>query len=271
MPSLLVIAIAAGTMAASLASPLAAMPHPLPLQQVSTIAVDGAEDPKEIGRREQRKFESIRRMNLPDHRGDTPSRGTCQEPVGLMCYTYDETSPAPAPERDLVTRARTAMLKVMDSLGTAHPREPWIANQRIRYHLEVGHKDIVTKIADDCTGMGWWCLALRGFARHVTGRYVEAGAAYDSALVEMNPRDQCRWKDLTPYLDDDTRRVYIRTKCGEADRDAFEARTWWFARTRFGLAGNDSRTEHFARLTYIEFMRDAPSAFRSEFNDADHE
>ncbi|MFM8301495.1 MAG: hypothetical protein ACKN99_03060, partial [Gemmatimonadota bacterium] len=46
---------------------------------------------------------------------------------------------------------------------------------------------------------------------------------------------------------------------------------WWFARTRYGMAGNDSRTEHFSRLTYAMIMRDAMSAYGRGFDEAERE
>lgn len=254
-----------------LAAVLLAAPSLRAQDSPSSALLLSDEDPRTVGQREQRKFETFRRANLPDYRGNVPRGRDCQEQVGLICYWYDESAPAPAPEKRVVTEARERFLAVLDSLGTAHPSDPWIAGQRIRYKNEAGRHEDALKVAESCQAWGWWCDALKGFAFHALGRYADAESAYDRALGGMTQREQCRWRDLTPYLDDDTRREYLRSACGQPARAAFEARVWWLARTRYGLTGNDSRTEHFARLTYLEFLREAPSIFRDDFPDAEWE
>jgi hypothetical protein len=229
------------------------------------------EDPRTLGQREQRRFENFRRANLPDYRGKIPSMRDCQERVGMMCYWYDEESPAPPPEKPTVTAARDRLINVLDSLGRAHPSDNWIAGQRVRYLNESGRHGAALAAAEECQAWGWWCDALEGFALHALRRYPDAEAAYARVLAAMGTRERCHWKDLTPYLDDDTRREYLRSQCGLPAREAFEERTWWLARTRYAMAGNDSRTEHWARLTYVDLLKDAPTIFRSAFDDAELE
>jgi tetratricopeptide (TPR) repeat protein len=230
-----------------------------------------AQDPREVGQRAQRQFETFRRNNLPDYRGRTPRDCRGAEQVGQMCYWYDESNAERIAERPQVTEARERLLARLDSLGELHPGDNWISAQRVRYLNEAGRDEEALGVARRCTTVGWWCDAIEGFALHAMRRYVEAEAAYERVLDAMAPRERCQWRDLTPYLDDDTRREYIRTRCGDSARTTFEDRVWWFSRTRYGMPGNDSRTEHFARLTYQEFLKDAPSAFRSDFDDAERE
>ncbi|MEX2181878.1 MAG: hypothetical protein WD771_07535 [Gemmatimonadaceae bacterium] len=227
------------------------------------------EDPREVGRRAQAQFEVFRRANLP--REASGSGGKCQEEVGRFCYTYDESTPHPPPENAHIVAARDRLVRLLDSLAGANPADNWLSGQRVRYLNESGRHDVALRAAEECRAYGWWCDALKGFALHALGRYVEAETAYDRVLGRMSPAERCEWRDLSLYLDQDTRRQYNRRACGTAARDSLEARIWFYARTRYGMRGNDSRTEHFARLTYAEFVRAAPSAFNFGFDHDERE
>jgi len=229
------------------------------------------EDPRALAQTAQSDFERFRRLNLPRYRGKVPRGRACPEPVGLnWCYWYDTTASMPS-EPEKIAESRRALLIKLDSLGDAHPGDNWISGQRVRYHIEDGRPAKALEVARACKTVGWWCEALTGLSLHEMRRYDEAEASFDRILTRLSPRERCTWRDLTPYLDEDTRRVYIRTQCGTPERDAFEARVWWFARTRYGMAGNDSRTEHFSRLTYAMIMRDAMSAYGRGFDEAERE
>ena len=239
-------------LAMAAAAPRAAQELPLP------------EDPRSVGRRAQAQFENFRRANLPSHRGGRPS--DCQEVVGRFCYWYDSTATAPDPELPAVAQARGRLITLFDSLGTAHPADNWLIAQRIRYLNEAGRDSAAYEVAKGCKSFGWWCDALGGFTLHALRRYVDAESAFDRALAGMLPVERCVWRDISLYLDEDSRKVYTRNPCGDPVREANESRIWWYARTRYGMRGNDSRTEHFARLTYVEFLRDAPSAHMFGFD-----
>lgn len=72
-------------------------------------------------------------------------------------------------------------------------------------------------------------------------------------------------------VDDDTRQQYRRNACGDPKRDAFEDRTWLLARTLYAMNGNDSRTEHYARLTMSQMLTDAPSLYEYGFDEDEKE
>ncbi|MBX3132626.1 MAG: hypothetical protein KF689_04485 [Gemmatimonadaceae bacterium] len=233
----------------------------------STTAV--FDDPRVVGQRAQARFESFRRANLPAHRGRMARE--CQERVGRFCYWYDEESPPPAPELPAVTRMRTELIRQLDSLARSLPSDEWLVGQRIRYLDEAGRNEEALTAARECRSYGWWCHALEGFALHQLGRYAKAEVAWDSTLAQMSAPMRCLWTDIALYLDDDTRRQYSRNACGSPQREAFERRTWWLSRARYGLDGNDSRSEHFARTTYGEFLRAAPSAYMFGFDEDERE
>lgn len=240
---------------------------------VSTGVADrSVEDPRTVAQRAQADFERLRRLNLAPYRGRVPRGRSCPEPVGMnWCYWYDSTPAQIPPDAPKVTDARNRLLVLLDSLGALQPGDNWISGQRVRYLIEVGRPADALAVAKDCRAYGWWCDALAGLSQHEMGRYADAEASFEKVLAAMALRERCSWKDLTPYLDDDTRRQYIRNGCGTPERDAFEARAWWFSRTRYGLPGNDSRTEHFSRLTYVEIMRDAATAYSRGFDEAERE
>ncbi len=239
---------------------------------VSVAPATPAEDPRELGKRAQRQFENFRRRRLPRYEGKSPTR--CDENaeiVGNMCYWYDEDDAPPPPTPPAVAEARDRLLERLATLAASSPADNWIAAQRVRYLHEAGRLDDAMTVASECRSYGWWCDALQGFVLHTQQRFVESEAAFTRAFEGMTPAERCRWNDLTPLLDDDTRRQYNRTSCGTPERQAFEDRVWWYARMRYGLAGNDSRTEYYARQVYAKFLDDAPSAFNLDFDDAEIE
>lgn len=236
--------------------------------QIVLSAPDTTENPRAAGERAQARFETFRRANLPAFRGG--SSRECQERVGRFCYWYDEDSDA-AEESGTVTAARLQLVRTLDSLGRVNPADSWIAGQRVRYLDEAGMNAEALVAAEECRAYGWWCDALNGFALHQLGRYAQAEQAWDAVLAQLSAGERCFWTDLSLYLEEDMRRLYGRNACGTPQRAAYESRVWWFSRTRYGMAGNDSRSEHFARHTYSEFLRAAPSAYMFGFDEDERE
>lgn len=236
---------------------------------LSTQSSDIPEDPRTVGQRAQARFETFRRANLPFSRGGGSDR--CQERVGRFCYWYDEDAENAPPEPGPVSAQRLQLIALLDSLARLNPAENWIAGQRIRYLDEAKLGTRALAAAQECRAYGWWCDALQGFAHHQLGQFVESEAAFTRVLARMTEIERCRWTDISLYLDEDTRKQYQRTQCGTPQRTAYETRVWFFARTRYGMPGNDSRTEHFARLTYVEFLRAAPSAYMFGFDEDERE
>jgi hypothetical protein len=70
---------------------------------------------------------------------------------------------------------------------------------------------------------------------------------------------RCRWTDVSVLLAGPLGRRYGRLGCEE--RAALNPRIWWLARPLLAHAGNDRRTEHFARLTLAFAWRDAASPY----------
>jgi hypothetical protein len=236
-------------------------PAPLPPLAADTTTPEGA------ARAAQRRFELLRRGNLPNAHSGRP--GNCDEQVGRWCYWYDEKAPK-AIELPIVKGARDSLVRVLDSLGRVAPANQWIAGQRVRYLAESQRYDDALAAARECRASGWWCDALVAFSQHLRGEYAAADSGFRDVQSQMGERERCQWRDLSLLIDDDTRQPYRRLPCG-AEREAFEDRVWWYSRTLYGLRGNDSRTEWNARQLMVRLYQDAPGAYQFGFDEDERE
>ena len=231
-------------------------------------AADSA-SPVEIGRRAQADLETFRRFHLPSAHSSRPGR--CDEQVGRFCYWYNENEPPPPREPEAITQKRAQFIALLDSLARRAPDDRWITGQRVRYLAEAERFADALEAARQCRVGGWWCEILVGFSLHLLGNYVAADSVYASALGKMLPRDRCEWRSIELLIDDDTRQQYRRSPCGDPKRDAFEDRVWFLSRTLYSMRGNDSRTEHYARMTMALMLTDAPSLYEFGFDDDEKE
>lgn len=234
-----------------------------------SAAEAGAPGEARSARRAQAWFERIHMDSLPNARSTRP--GQCDEQVGNVCYWYNDKGPPPPPEPASIKRARDDLIAILDSSAARTPTDRWTVEQRVRYLAEAGRFGDALTAAKECKVGGWWCDVLGGFALHMLGRYAAADSAYSHALTQMLPKDRCEWKSIELFIDDDTRQQYRRFPCGDPERDAFENRAWFFARTLYSMDGNDSRTEHFARKTMEMMVRDAPGLTVTDSQDDDLE
>ncbi|HUQ81986.1 MAG TPA: hypothetical protein VM076_12630, partial [Gemmatimonadaceae bacterium] len=221
-------------------------------------------------RNAQVTFEQFRRTNLPEAKSSR-SGGSCDEQVGRFCYWYDEKEPPPPREPDRIRDARDRLIALLDSAALANPSNAWVASQRVRYLAEANrHRDAVAA-ALACKADGWRCGVLAGFAYHEAGDYVRADSAYRIALGKMAPRERCEWEDISLLLDEELLPKYRAQQCGDPARLAFERRVWWMARPLFSTAANDARTEHYARVTMVQMLTEAPSAHEGGFDQDERE
>ncbi|MBW7934010.1 MAG: hypothetical protein H3C62_10450 [Gemmatimonadaceae bacterium] len=223
--------------------------------------------PEGAARAAQRRFELLRRNNLPNAHATRP--GNCDEQVGRWCYWYDEKAPKSI-ELPVVKVARDTLVQTLDSLSNVVPANRWIAGQRVRYLAESQRYDDALAAARQCQADGWWCTALVAFSQHLRGEYVAADSGFRVVQSMMGERERCQWRDISLLIDDDTRQTYRRIPCG-AERDAFEDRVWWYARTLYGQRGNDSRSEWNARQLMVRLYQDAPGAHQFGFDDDERE
>ena len=223
-------------------------------------------------RNAQLQFEQFRRANLPESRSSRGGGGgSCDEQVGRFCYWYDEKEPPPPREPDRVREARKRLIAALDSAAAANPSNAWVAAQRVRYLVEDGRSTDAVAAAFACKADGWRCTTLVGFAYHEAGDYVRADSAYQTALRAMSARERCDWEDISLLLDEELLPKYRAQQCGDSARLAFERRVWWLARPLFSTRANDARTEHYARLTMVQMITEAPSAHEGGFDEDERE
>lgn len=228
-----------------------------------------ARAPSEAARAMQRAFEAFRRVNLPHVSPPLPG-SACAEPVGKLCYVYDDRGALP-PERDAVRQRRERLLTQLDSLARLIPDDEWITDQRVRYLAEAGRLDDALAVARACTLGGWRCGVLVGFALHLKGAYVESGRAYDSALAAMEPKRRCEWRSIYLLLDQVALGAYRDLPCDDPRRSAWEDRTFFLARTLYAMPGNDSRTEYLARMTLVHLLSEAVTPYQYGFDEDERE
>ncbi len=236
-------------------------PAPLPDITYDTTTPEGA------ARAAQRRFELLRRNNLPTAHSSRPSN--CDEQVGRWCYWYDEKAPKSI-ELGVVSHGRDSLMRVLDSLARIVPANRWIVGQRIRYLAEAQRHDDALNAARACQSDGWWCAGLVAFSQHMRGDYAAADSGFRLVQSQMTERERCQWRDISLLIDDDTRQEYRRLPCG-AEREAFEDRVWWYSRTLYGLRGNDSRTEWNARQLMVRLYQDGPGAYQFGFDEDERE
>lgn len=201
----------------------------------------------------QREFEYVRRQHLPWTLG-TPT-GRCDVVVGRFCYwDDDDDEPAftPKPEHPRVVRERHQLLARLDSGAAQLPGDLWIAGQRVRYLVEASRYHEALWLLEECAAEPWWCRALAGYVSHVMGDYAFADSAFAAALVAMPVDERCTWTDLSVVLEgrhvDDYREIPCET------RGSVNERIWWLGDPLYLVAGNERRSEHFARLVLSRML-----------------
>ena len=160
-------------------------------------------------RRAQAAFESTRRLSLPERPGGWS--GICGQRIGRICYWYegDDNDSAP-PEPTRIREARSRLLAALEEAGAALPGDEWIAGQRVRYLLEDSEPGRAARVAEQCRAVAWWCEALTGLVRHVTGDFAAADSTFAGALADMPAEERCRWSDLSPLLEGELADSYRR-------------------------------------------------------------
>lgn len=215
------------------------------------------------GQKAQQQFESYRRRQLPITYGRSGSNA-CDVRIGRFCYWHDDAEDLPL-EPQPVALARDALLRSLDSLEALARSDAWLVGQHVRYLVEADRAADALHAATECRAADWWCAALRGFSEHTLGNYEAADREFASALSGMPRAQRCRWTDLSDLLPEASRKSYRAVPCER--RDSLNARIWWLADPRWGLGGNDLRTEVLARLTMSQLVQQARSAHDLSWGD----
>jgi hypothetical protein len=206
----------------------------------------------------QADFERARIRHLPWTWSAPPP--ACDETVGRFCFWHGEGDGwTPAPEDPAIGLERERLLDRLAGAALALPGDGWIAGQRVRYLVEAGRPAEALAIARSCRAEGWWCRALEGHALHAAGDFAAAERAFDAALAAMPAGEREPWTDLELLLDSRLRRVW--KELGPGERAELSRRLWWLADPLWSVAGNERRSEHFARLVLDRLQARARSPY----------
>lgn len=250
----IMLALTAG-IAASPGVVIGALPEP-----GSGSAQQSAPDSTELEERlqsRQRAFERLRRRSFPrTMEGRSPD---CHEIIGRYCFWHEEEAREPPPESPEVTEARLRLVGALDSAARRFPGSDWVAGQRVRYLVEADRPAAAREAAHACRAASWWCRSLLGYARHTSGDYAGAEAAFDEALEWMPSDRRCAWTDVELLLDGDARDRYADLPCGA--RDAFHGRFWRLSDPLYLVPGNERRSEHFSRRVLDRLQDDAAGPY----------
>ncbi len=225
----------------------------LPFFSLSAQQNRDSVDARKRAVRAQARFEQVRRQNLP--RRYSGSGGNCDARIGRFCQYNSEDDTIEAKDPRIIKQARMILLASLDSASGRSPRDGWITGQRIRYLLEIGNDTAAVRVARECRASKWWCSALEGLALQQTWNGAAADSAFAVALREMPSAERCRWTDITPLLDPALKKKFGKVGCGK--NESVAERLWWTADPFWSLAGNDRRTEHYARHTMARILEPA--------------
>jgi hypothetical protein len=205
----------------------------------------------------QAHFELVRRTNLPvEYSG---SNGKCDAHIGRFCQWNNDEDTIEAKQPRVIRKARESLIAALDSAQKKSPRDGWITGQRVRYLIEAKNDTAAYRVARDCQPAEWWCAALEGLALQQNWNGVAADSAFAHALRTMPASERCRWTDMTPILDPPLRSRYRKVGCGANEQLA--ERLWWLADPFWSVAGNDRRSEHYARHTMAKIQEPARNAY----------
>jgi hypothetical protein len=249
--------------------PIITLGHVVVLAAILLPAVSGAQQKRDSvdARRKatgaQAMFEMVRRTNLPLEYSGSPN-GRCDAHIGRFCQWNSEDDTIEAKQPKVIRRAREKLIASLDSTARKSPKDGWITGQRVRYLLESKNDTAALRVARECQAAEWWCAALEGLALHEGGNAAGADSAFAHALQTMPASEKCRWTDMSPILDPPIRSKYKKVGCGKNEKVA--ERLWWLADPFWSLAGNERRTEHYARHTMAKILEPARNAYNMSWS-----
>jgi hypothetical protein len=203
----------------------------------------------------QRDFEMFRQSRIPV--SVDRSHATCDQQIGRICIWYggaDEADfPREAPE---VAMARRELIGLLYKTAE-QAADPWVMGQLVHYMVENGDYGQAESVARACNlAETWWCSALLGYVLHVRGQFVEAEAAFRTAVASMPEKERKeRW--LTPryIFTPDARKKFDKAPPEERARQW--DLLWRLSDPLYLVDGNDRLTDHWARWVEATNERDA--------------
>jgi hypothetical protein len=202
----------------------------------------------------QLEFEHLRESRIPV----TPltGGGGCDERIGRICIWFGGEGESSFPQEPLETaRGRGELIDQLTS-GLYRIGDPWIFGQLVHYLAEAGNLPSAERTAERCGITDtWWCSALLGYVLHLDGRFVEAEAAFRTAVANLPEEEVERW--TTPRFivsEDEEERI---SDLDDSERERSWEMLWRLSDPLFMEEGNDYLTEHYARLVLARNREEA--------------
>ncbi len=203
----------------------------------------------------QSQFERLRFNNLPWSWGSGSTE--CSEIIGRYCITLDDADDTwkPPTEPSRVVRGRDSLILALDSAALRLPGDKWIAGQRVRYLLEADRSSDAFAAAQACRSDKWWCTSLAALVEHRDGRFDKADSLFTIALREMPDKEQRSWRDIRILLAGEDLGIFKQFT--PERQDSLATWLWWLADPLWMRAGNERRTEHYARYVFDRIYKDS--------------
>ena len=194
--------------------------------------------------------------------GTSEQGGECDEYVGRFCLYYDSgRDPLPAEPPEI----RQFRERAIDRLETAlafNPARPATAFPLVRLYLEnrqpAGAVAVAHRFRAASTDAAAGAMLLTA-ALHAAARITEAEEAIADWLAAVDSAERRRLGDLRWLLTSQEEKRY-RQLTGTG-LEAYERRFWRYADALYLTAGNEVRTEHFARHAESRLIEIAPFVF----------
>lgn len=204
----------------------------------------------------QARVERYREQRTPPALASRVRR--CDEIVGRFCFRFEELqeeSPWEVPQAPVEYElARTRAITELAAIARRIPGDPWVLGQRIYYLGEANAWQNASSLAQRCGGRArWWCTALLAYVHHRSGRFTVAEEVFERALREMPPDTAAKWRTPKYLLRDRGEEVFAAS----ADVRQIEDLLWILSDPLYLVAGNDRKTEQYARQVLIRLRADA--------------
>jgi hypothetical protein len=151
-----------------------------------------------------------------------------------------------APLRPVIRQWRAELLEKLAAAVKQLPGDSVLTGQWVRFALDQRDLPQATRAANACTGPGWWCVALEGYARFVEGDPTAADELFLAAMTRAPPATRCVWNDVGVLLEHKARVAFDGMSC--AEQGVMSARFWWLSDPLYLETGNARRAEHYARV-----------------------
>lgn len=250
-----------------LASVLLSVPVPGAGQLSESDSIAQLEKARDV----QLRYERFREQRTPPDFATLSVR--CDDVVGRYCFRFEPHEPGrewTPPEQPIeLELALTRVIRDLRDVLREIPGDRWVTGQRIYYLGEAGAWRDAARVAENCRAETWWCTALLGYVFHAVGEWEEAEQIFDRALAEMPADTAAAWIEPRYILRRGADDAFVDAVAaadakGTSGARLLEDRLWTLSDPLYLVAGNDRKTEHYARQVLIRIRSEGESGMGEE-------